>query len=36
MQWSGDTELAGMKIRRFFDRRSGPAPAANPDRGPLP
>lgn len=36
MQWSGDTELAGMKIRRFFDRRTGPAPAPNPDHGPLP
>lgn len=36
MQWSGDSELAGMKIRRFFDRRTGPAPASNPDHGPLP
>ncbi|HEY0943414.1 MAG TPA: hypothetical protein VGE08_25235 [Steroidobacter sp.] len=36
MQWSGDSELAGMKIRRFFDRRTGPEPVRNPDHGPLP
>lgn len=36
MQWSGDSELAGMKIRRFFDRRTGPEPARSPDHGPLP
>jgi hypothetical protein len=36
MHWSGEGELAGMKIRRFFDRRTGPAPAPNPDHGPLP
>lgn len=36
MNWSGDSELAGMKIRRFYERRSGPAPAADPDYGPLP
>ncbi|MBL8268410.1 hypothetical protein [Steroidobacter sp.] len=35
MKWSGDSELAGMKIRRLYDRRTGPAPAPNPDRGPL-
>ncbi|HEY0682627.1 MAG TPA: hypothetical protein VGD45_09870 [Steroidobacter sp.] len=36
MKWSGDTELAGMKVVRFFDRRTGPAPAPNPDHGPQP
>lgn len=36
MRWSGDTELAGMKIRRFFERRTGPAPESNPEHGPLP
>jgi hypothetical protein len=36
MGWSGDTELAGMKIQRFFNRRTGPAPVANPDIGPQP
>jgi hypothetical protein len=36
MKWSGDGELAGMKIERFYDRRVGPAPAASPDSGPLP
>jgi hypothetical protein len=34
MTWSGDTELAGMKIRRIFDLRTGPPPAPNPDSGP--
>jgi hypothetical protein len=36
MRWKGDSELAGIKVRRFFDRRTGPAPAPNPDHGPLP
>src|SRR5690349_13291412 len=36
MAWSGDTELAGMKIRRLFERRTQPAPAPDPDRGPQP
>lgn len=36
MKWSGDGELAGMKIERFYDRRVGPAPVASPDSGPLP
>lgn len=34
MSWSGDTELAGMKVRRFFDRRVAAPPAPNPDSGP--
>jgi len=34
MAWSGDTELAGMKVRRFFDRRTAVPPAPNPDSGP--
>jgi len=36
MVWSGDTELSGMKVRRFYDRRTEPAPAPNPDSGPQP
>lgn len=35
MAWSGDTELAGMKIRRLYDRGT-PPPAPNPDSGPQP
>jgi hypothetical protein len=36
MNWGGDTELAGIKSRRVFDRTttSAPAPAPNPDLGP--
>jgi hypothetical protein len=36
MNWGGDTELAGIKARRVFDRAamSAPAPAPNPDLGP--
>ncbi len=36
MKWSGDSELSGIKVRRLYDRRTGPAPESNPDRGPLP
>lgn len=36
MAWGGDTELAGMKIRRVFERRTQPAPAPDPGRGPQP
>lgn len=36
MKWSGNSELAGMKVVRFFDRRTGPAPAPNPEHGPMP
>ena len=34
MNWSGDSELAGIKVRRLYDRRTGPAPESNPDHGP--
>lgn len=34
MAWSGDSELSGMKIRRFFNRRTEAPPAPNPDSGP--
>ena len=34
MAWSGDGELAGMKIRRFYDRRTEAPPEPNPDSGP--
>ena len=34
MNWSGDTELAGIKARRIFDRAAAPAGAPNPDLGP--
>jgi len=34
MAWSGDSELAGMKIRRFFNRRTEVPAAPNPDSGP--
>jgi len=34
MSWGGDTELSGMKIRRFFNRRTEAPPAPNPDSGP--
>lgn len=36
MKWSGNSELAGMKVVRFFDRRTGPAPAPSPEHGPMP
>lgn len=36
MKWSGDSELAGMKVRRLYDRRTGPETVSNPDQGPLP
>ncbi len=37
MNWSGDTELSGIKARRVFDRTttSAPAAAANPEVGPV-
>lgn len=36
MNWGGDSELSGIKVRRLYDRRSGPAPESSPDHGPLP
>ncbi len=36
MKWTGETELAGIKVRRLYDRRTGPEPESNPDHGPLP
>ena len=35
MAWSGDTELAGIKARRLFDRSTAPVSAPNPDGGPV-
>lgn len=34
MTWSGDTELAGIKARRVFDRVATQAVAPNPNLGP--
>lgn len=34
MAWSGDSELAGMKLRRFYNRRTEAPPAPDPDSGP--
>jgi hypothetical protein len=34
MKWSGDSELAGMKIRRVFDRSAPAPPPADPGAGP--
>ncbi len=37
MKWSGNSELAGMKVVRFFDRRtSAPPAAASAEHGPMP
>jgi hypothetical protein len=36
MKWSGDTEIAGMKIRRVFDRVTAAPPPADPAAGPVP
>ena len=36
MNWSGDSELSGIKVRRLYDRRTRPAPESNPDHGPSP
>jgi hypothetical protein len=35
MKWSGDSELAGMKIRRVFDRVTVTPPPADPAAGPI-
>jgi hypothetical protein len=34
MKWSGDSEIAGMKIKRVFDRSAGTPPPADPAAGP--
>ncbi|MET0533029.1 MAG: hypothetical protein ABW171_02290 [Steroidobacter sp.] len=34
MAWSGDSELAGMKVRRFYDRRTEAPPPPDPNNGP--
>lgn len=35
MKWSGDSEIAGMKIRRVFDRVTEAPPPADPAAGPV-
>ena len=35
MAWSGETELAGMKVRRIFDRAAGEPPKRDPNAGPV-
>lgn len=35
MAWSGDSDLAGIKIKRVFDRTSGAPPPADPAAGPV-
>lgn len=35
MAWSGETELAGMKVRRVFERASGEPPKRDPNAGPV-
>jgi hypothetical protein len=35
MAWSGDSELAGMKIRRIFDRATGAIAPVDPGSGPV-
>jgi hypothetical protein len=35
MAWSGDSEIAGMKVRRVFDRSNGAPPPADPAAGPV-
>lgn len=35
MNWGGDSELSGIKVRRLYDRRTPPAPDSNPDHGPF-
>lgn len=35
MAWSGETELAGMKVRRVFDRALGEPPVRDPNAGPV-
>ena len=33
--WSGDSPLAGIKVRRVFDRMKEPPPKPDPERGPV-
>jgi hypothetical protein len=35
MDWRGDTELAGLEVRRIYDRAVGAPPVRNPDLGPV-
>jgi hypothetical protein len=35
MAWSGDTDLAGMKVRRLFDRADGSVPPPDATSGPV-
>lgn len=35
MKWSGDSEIAGMKVRRVFDRVTVTPPPADPAAGPV-
>ena len=35
MAWSGDSEIAGMKIKRIFDRVTEAPPPADPSAGPV-
>lgn len=35
MSWRGETELAGIKVRRIFDRRKGALPPRDPSVGPV-
>jgi hypothetical protein len=35
MNWSGDSELAGIKVRRLYDRGVATPPPADPARGPV-
>jgi hypothetical protein len=35
MNWSGDSEIAGMKIKRVFDRVTQSPPPADPSAGPV-
>jgi hypothetical protein len=35
MAWSGDTDLAGMKVRRIFDRADGSVPPPDATSGPV-
>jgi hypothetical protein len=35
MKWSGDSEIAGMKVRRVFDRVTVAPPPADPAAGPI-